>query len=66
MAGSAENELTVGLDIGTSKIVAIVGKKNTEGLVEIVGIGSHPSRGLKRGVVVNIETTVNAIQSMLV
>tara|TARA_R110002072_G_scaffold90500_3_gene202388 strand:+ start:16478 stop:17713 length:1236 start_codon:yes stop_codon:yes gene_type:complete len=62
MAGSAENELTVGLDIGTSKIVAIVGKKNTEGLVEIVGIGSHPSRGLKRGVVVNIETTVNAIQ----
>lgn len=62
MAGSAENELTVGLDIGTSKIVAIVGKKNSEGLVEIVGIGSHPSRGLKRGVVVNIETTVNAIQ----
>lgn len=62
MAGSAENELTVGLDIGTSKIVAIVGKKNPEGLVEIVGIGSHPSKGLKRGVVVNIESTVNAIQ----
>jgi cell division protein FtsA len=62
MAGSADNELTVGLDIGTSKIVAIVGKKNSEGQVEIVGIGSHPSRGLKRGVVVNIETTVNAIQ----
>jgi cell division protein FtsA len=62
MAGSADNELTVGLDIGTSKIVAIVGKKNSEGLVEIVGIGSHPSKGLKRGVVVNIEATVNAIQ----
>jgi cell division protein FtsA len=62
MAGSLENELTVGLDIGTSKIVAIVGKKNSEGQIEIVGIGSHPSRGLKRGVVVNIETTVNAIQ----
>jgi cell division protein FtsA len=62
MAGSVENELTVGLDIGTSKIVAIVGKKNNEGMVEIVGIGSHPSRGLKRGVVVNIEVTVNAIQ----
>jgi cell division protein FtsA len=62
MAGSAENELTVGLDIGTSKIVAIVGKKNSAGQVEIVGIGSHPSKGLKRGVVVNIETTVNAIQ----
>ena len=62
MAGSTDNELTVGLDIGTSKIVAIVGKKNSEGMVEIVGIGSHPSKGLKRGVVVNIETTVNAIQ----
>ncbi len=62
MAGSVNNELTVGLDIGTSKIVAIVGKKNSEGQVEIVGIGSHPSKGLKRGVVVNIETTVNAIQ----
>ena len=62
MAGSTDNELTVGLDIGTSKIVAIVGKKNSEGQVEIVGIGSHPSKGLKRGVVVNIETTVNAIQ----
>jgi cell division protein FtsA len=62
MAGSLENEFTVGLDIGTSKIVAIVGKKNSEGQIEIVGIGSHPSRGLKRGVVVNIESTVNAIQ----
>jgi len=62
MAGSIDNELTVGLDIGTSKVVAIVGKKTSDGQVEIVGIGSHPSRGLKRGVVVNIETTVNAIQ----
>jgi cell division protein FtsA len=50
------------LDIGTSKVVAIVGKKTEDGLVEIVGIGSHASRGLKRGVVVNIDTTVNAIQ----
>jgi cell division protein FtsA len=62
MTGSAEQNLTVGLDIGTSKIVAIVGKKNSEGLIDIIGIGSHPSKGLKRGVVVNIETTVNAIQ----
>jgi cell division protein FtsA len=54
--------LTVGLDIGTSKIVAIVGKKNSEGHIDIIGIGSHASKGLKRGVVVNIETTVNAIQ----
>ena len=54
--------MTVGLDIGTSKIVAIVGKKNSEGQIDIIGIGSHASKGLKRGVVVNIETTVNAIQ----
>jgi len=62
MAGSIENEFTVGLDIGTSKVVAIVGKQTNDGQIEIVGIGSHPSRGLKRGVVVNIEVTVNAIQ----
>lgn len=62
MTGSADQNLTVGLDIGTSKIVAIVGKKNNEGQIDIIGIGSHASKGLKRGVVVNIETTVNAIQ----
>lgn len=54
--------MIVGLDIGTSKVVAIVGQRNQEGAIEVVGIGSHPSRGLKRGVVVNIETTVQAIQ----
>lgn len=62
MAGTAENSLTVGLDIGTSKVVAIVGKQSEDGQIEIVGIGSHASRGLKRGVVVNIDTTVHAIQ----
>ncbi|KZX85950.1 cell division protein FtsA, partial [Oleiphilus sp. HI0009] len=62
MASNFDDSLTVGLDIGTSKVVAIVGKRGEDGSVEIVGIGSHPSRGLKRGVVVNIETTVNAIQ----
>ena len=62
MASTFDDSLTVGLDIGTSKVVAIVGKRGESGSVEIVGIGSHPSRGLKRGVVVNIETTVNAIQ----
>ncbi len=59
---SLSGNMIVGLDIGTSKVVAIVGQKNDEGEVEIVGIGSHQSRGLKRGVVVNIETTVQAIQ----
>jgi cell division protein FtsA len=54
--------MIVGLDIGTSKIVALVGKQNPDGSIEVAGIGSHPSRGLKRGVVVNIETTVQAIQ----
>ena len=54
--------MIVGLDIGTSKVVCIVGEISPEGDVEIVGIGSHPSRGLKKGVVVNIESTVQSIQ----
>ncbi len=55
--------LIVGLDIGTSKVVAIVGETTPEGdEVEIIGIGQHPSRGLKKGVVVNIESTTNSIQ----
>jgi len=58
-------KLVVGLDIGTSKIVAIVAELKPEGGYEIIGMGSHPSRGLKKGVVVNIETTVNAIQRAL-
>ncbi|HSN39459.1 MAG TPA: cell division protein FtsA [Burkholderiales bacterium] len=58
-------ELIVGLDIGTSKIAAIVAEARPEGGFEIIGMGSHPSRGLKKGVVVNIETTVNAIQRAL-
>ena len=58
-------ELIVGLDIGTSKIAAIVAEIRPEGGFEIIGMGSHPSRGLKKGVVVNIETTVNAIQRAL-
>lgn len=56
------NQMIVGLDIGTSKVVALVGEINEEGKVEIVGIGSHQSRGLKKGVVVNIESTVHSIQ----
>ena len=60
---SAENgSMIVGLDIGTSKVVAIVGELNAEGEVEVIGIGSHASRGLKRGVVVNIDATVHAIK----
>ncbi|WP_339339472.1 cell division protein FtsA [uncultured Oceanicoccus sp.] len=62
MSGTAGNKMIVGLDIGTSKVVAIVAAITDEGLLEIVGIGSHPSRGLKKGVVVNIESTVQSIQ----
>ena len=62
MVKKAESNIIVGLDIGTSKVVAIVGEVNHEGVLEIIGIGSHPSRGLKKGVVVNIESTVQSIQ----
>ncbi|RFA30327.1 cell division protein FtsA [Alkalilimnicola ehrlichii] len=62
MTKKTERNLLVGLDIGTSKVVAIVGEMNQEGVIDVVGIGSHPSRGLKKGVVVNIESTVQSIQ----
>ncbi|MEE4203938.1 MAG: cell division protein FtsA [Halieaceae bacterium] len=62
MVGAAERRMIVGLDIGTSKVVAVVGEIDADGGLEIVGIGSHPSRGMKKGVVVDIESTVTAIQ----
>jgi len=57
--------LIVGLDIGTSKIVAMVAEITPDGAYDVIGYGSHPSRGLKKGVVVNIESTVNAVQRAL-
>lgn len=57
--------LIVGLDIGTSKIICIVAEVQPEGTLEVFGMGTHPSKGLRRGVVVNIESTVNAIQRAL-
>lgn len=62
---SAENKLIVGLDIGTSKVVAIVGEVSKDGMIKVVGLGSHPSRGMKKGVVVNIESTVQSMQRAL-
>lgn len=62
MTKKGDKNLIVGLDIGTSKVVAIVGEVRDEGDIDIIGIGSHPSRGLKRGVVVNIESTEQSIQ----
>lgn len=57
-------EIIVGLDIGTTKICAVVGEMN-HGIVEIIGIGSHPSEGLRKGVVINIEKTVNSIKEAI-
>ena len=62
MSKKIERDLVVGLDIGTSKVVALVGEIKADGEIEIIGIGSHPSHGLKKGVVVNIESTVQSIQ----
>ncbi len=62
MAKRDDEKLIVGLDIGTSKVLAIVGEVSPTGEVEIVGVGHHPSRGMKKGVVVNIESTVQSIQ----
>ena len=56
-----KENIVVGLDIGTTKICAIVGERK-EGAIEIIGIGSHPSKGLRKGVVVNIDLTVESIK----
>ncbi len=57
-------DIIVGLDIGTTKICAVVGEVRPEGL-EIIGMGSHPSEGLRKGVVINIENTVNSIKAAI-
>ncbi len=59
-----KDNIVVGLDIGTTKICAIVGEKTKDG-VEIIGIGVTPSKGLRKGVVVNIETTVESIKKAI-
>jgi cell division protein FtsA len=58
-------DLVVGLDIGTSKVAALVAALGDDGALEILGMGNHVSKGLKKGVVVNIEDTVTAIQRAL-
>jgi cell division protein FtsA len=62
MPRKPEKSLVVGLDVGTSKVVAIVGEIQADGSVEVIGLGSHPSRGLKRGVIVDMASTEQAIQ----
>jgi cell division protein FtsA len=65
MTNKDSKNLIVGLDIGTSKIVAVVAEVLMDGRHEIIGLGQHESKGLKKGVVVNIEATVASIQSAL-
>ena len=62
---SRDKNLIVGLDIGTSKIVAIVAELQPEGTLKVIGLGQHSSRGLKKGVVINIESTMQSIQRAL-
>jgi cell division protein FtsA len=62
MPKRSDRRVIVGLDIGTSKVVALVGELAADNSIEAIGMGSQPSRGLKRGVVVNIESTVQSIQ----
>lgn len=64
MTKDAKN-LIVGLDIGTSKVVAVVAEVMPDGRHEVIGLGQHESKGLKKGVVVNIEATVESIQRAL-
>ena len=57
-----DKNLIIGLDVGTSKVSALVGEVAPDNTIEVIGIGTQPSRGLKKGVVVNIESTVQSIQ----
>ena len=62
MSNSDSENMIVALDIGTSKVVALVGEMSGDGKLDVIGIGKHPSRGMKKGVVVNIDATIDAIQ----
>jgi cell division protein FtsA len=62
---SHEDDIIVGLDIGTTKVCAIIGRINEYHSVDIIGIGVSPSRGLRKGVVVNIESTVNSVATAI-
>ncbi|PKL99295.1 MAG: cell division protein FtsA, partial [Gammaproteobacteria bacterium HGW-Gammaproteobacteria-6] len=60
MNRKGDKSLIVGLDIGTAKVMALVGEYTPGGSIEVIGLGSHDSRGMKRGVVVDIESTVRS------
>lgn len=61
MSRNDGTNMVVALDIGTSKVVALIGEVSASGEIEIVGIGKTPARGMKKGVVVNIESTIESI-----
>jgi cell division protein FtsA len=58
----AQEDIVVGLDLGTTKICAIIAERGVEGQVKVIGVGNHPSEGLRRGVVVDVEKTVESIK----
>ena len=60
---SKKRNYIVGLDIGTTKICCIIGETKDNGKIDIIGIGQYPSRGLRKGVVVNIDSTVESIKN---
>jgi cell division protein FtsA len=60
----AENELIAGLDLGSTKVCAIVAEQTEDG-IDVIGIGSVPCKGLRKGVIINIETTIQAIQAAI-
>jgi len=60
-----DKDIIVGLDIGTTKICSLVGKVQEDDTIEIIGIGTYPSEGLKKGVVIDIDKTVNSIQKAI-
>ena len=63
--GAKDTDYVVGLDIGTSKVVCIIGKYVDQHSIEVISMGSYPSSGLKKGVVVNIDATTDAIQKSI-
>ena len=66
MVAESQKKRIVGLDIGTNKVATIVAEVNEFQKLEIIGIGTHASSGLKKGVVINIESTVESIKLSLI
>ncbi len=65
MSNVNQNEMLVGLDIGTSKVVVVVAEVTSDNSIEIIGLGIHPSKGLRNGVVVDIDSTTTAIKKSI-